>query len=120
MYGEGSLVRLEVKGSTGAPRKTPTKQWRPPEEDQQSFTHSWDNCESVGLPAFSTLPIGVLKRGPTATDPCGALFQDSDSLKEEGEADELWSGVCTWGIPGKLVEAVRMGLDWAWGCRKPE
>lgn len=55
--------------------------------------------------------MGVLKRGPTATDPCGALFQDSDSLKEEGKAEELWSGVCTWGTPGKLVEVFRAGLD---------
>lgn len=53
----------------------------------------------------------MLKRGPTPTDPCGALFQDSDSLKEEGEAEELWSGMCTWDIPGKLVEAFRVGLD---------
>lgn len=62
----------------------------------------------MGSPAFSTLLIGVLKRGPTPTpDPCGALIQDSDSLKEEGKAGELCSGA--WARPGKLVEAFRVG-----------
>lgn len=66
----------------------------------------------VALPPFRTLLMGVLKRGLAPTDPWGGLFQDSDSLKVGGEAEGPCSGACTGGILGKLVEALRVGLDW--------
>lgn len=88
--------------------KNPPKQSKPTTAAAYTFMIK---CVSLGSLAFRTLLIGVLKRGPTATGPRGTLFQDPANLNDGGKAEEMWSGVCNWGITGKLVEECRVELD---------
>lgn len=71
-------------------------------------------CGSVGSPAFSALPMGVLKRGLAATGPCGAPLHHSDSLEEGGKAEGPWSGkpepggavFCCWDMEPNTLRTV--------------
>lgn len=113
-WGWVSVTRGEWVHRCSWGKKTQNNQKQ--QQQQQQLTHLWAKCVSLGSLAFRTLLIEVLKRGPTATGPCGTLFQDSDNLNDGGKAEEMWSGVCNWGITGKLVEEFKVELDRGCGC----